>query len=60
MIGLLCPEKKYDDMLGRFDTLPECDRQTDNGQTDKKTELLYQLLSFAIKSVNRGGLAGSV
>jgi len=38
MIGLLCGEKNYDDMLSRFHLVPErngqTDRQTD-GQTDR-------------------------
>jgi len=32
IIGLLSADI-YDDMLSRFDTIPECDRQTD-GRTD--------------------------
>jgi len=37
MIGLPYGEKNYDDMLSRFHTIPAC-----HGQTDRRTELLYQ------------------
>jgi len=33
--------KNYDDILNRFHTIPACHGQTD-GQTDRRTELLYQ------------------
>jgi len=34
MIGLLCGEKNYDDMLSRFHLIPERHGQTD-GRTDR-------------------------
>jgi len=37
MTGLPYGEKKYDDMLSRFHTIPAC-----HGQKDGRTELLYQ------------------
>ena len=58
MIGLLCGEKNYDDMLSRFHLVPErngqTDRQTDgwtdgrtDRQTDRQTDLLYQYRASA-------------
>ena len=41
MIGLPYGEKNYDNMLSRFHLIPERYGQTD-GQTDRRTELLYQ------------------
>jgi len=37
MIGLPYDEENYDDMLSRFHLIPE-----HNGQTDRRTDLLYQ------------------
>ena len=41
MIGLPYGEKNYDDMLSRFHLIPERHGRT-NGQTDRRTDLLYQ------------------
>ena len=41
MIGLPCGEKNYDNMLSRFNRIPERNGQTDR-QTDGQTDLLYQ------------------
>jgi len=46
MIGLPYGEKNYDNMLSRFHLIPELHGQTDrktNKQTDRRTELLYQI-----------------
>jgi len=40
MIELTMWLRNYDDMLSRFDRIPERNGQTD-GQTDRRTELLY-------------------
>ena len=47
MIGLPYDEKSkknYDDILSRFHTIPAC-----HGQTDRRTELLYQYRAGPIK-----------
>jgi len=52
MIGLPYSEKNYDNMFSRFDTIPTCYEQTEgrtDGQTDKRTELLYQYRALKIK-----------
>ena len=41
MIALPYGEKNYYDILSRFHLIPERHGQTD-GQTDRRTELLYQ------------------
>jgi len=41
MIGLPYGEKNCDDMLSRFYLIPERNGRTD-GQTDRRTDLLYQ------------------
>ena len=41
MIELPYNEKNYDDMLSRFHLIPERYGRTD-GQTDRRTDLLYQ------------------
>ena len=49
MIGLPYGEKKYDDMLSRFHLIAERYGRTD-GQTDRRTDLLYRYRASAIKT----------
>jgi len=46
MIGLLCGEKNYDDMLSRFHLVPERNGQTDR-QTDGQTDRFARPISIS-------------
>jgi len=46
MIGLPCNEKNCDNMLSRFDRIPESDRQTDR-RTDRIVISISRMLTLA-------------
>jgi len=51
MIGLPYGEKNYDDMLGRFHTIPACQGQTDR-RKDRRTDRWTDRIAISILLVS--------